>query len=387
MRRGTSTKLGLIGLTSLIVLVLIFGVMPQSHIAAPSTPATVSSHLAPTSVRSPVASSHPAVTGPISIATTFTSKFSTNGYPYFTLPYKVTWHVAVTNATIDANFSQVINVSFINSIFCPLFFPCLQVYQDIVNPAWVANATATSGDYYYPLTFGNLTGATYLGFGLPQGQWIISVWDHYDDGIGDTANTEADQSAYMSPVAPFAQIESPSVTNLSQGSQTIAGNWSGYFVSTANVTVYNSTGGVVLTSPVYAPGTGSHAFAVSWAAVTAGNYRIVLLLTTVYRSNVSAEKDVTVVQGFPVTYFNSTGGSLIPGLGAGGSAALLITVGAIVGMIVMALVGRGMWGGSKPAPAQPWSPQSGGMGGGSEGMSGGSGGTSDSGMGGQNPPS
>jgi hypothetical protein len=268
------------------------------------------------------------------------------------------------------------------------------VYQDAVNPTWVANATSTSGDYYYPLTLGNLTAQNFLGFSLPQGQWIITINDNYDDGLGNTSSASVSQSVFMALTPPAGSITLPvSGSSITEGHTVIAGEYSGYFVASANVTVYNETGSTVLTDPVYAPGPGEHAWAVSWPAVTPGSYTIDLILSAVWHQTFTITSTVNITAGVPVTYFNQTGGNLIPGLSNGGSAALLITLGAIIGMIVMALVGRGMWGGSKPAPAQPWSsqpsqPSGGSSGDMSGGTTGGSGGMSGSGgnMGG-NPPS
>ncbi|HLY76751.1 MAG TPA: hypothetical protein VKT21_02555 [Thermoplasmata archaeon] len=374
---------------ALIALVLVIGIIPSQ--GAHATGSTLAAAPAAVAHTPSAQSAHPPATGPISISTTITSKFSTNGLPYFTLPYNITWNVSITNATLDSNFTQVLNISFVNSILCPLFFPCLMVYQDHVNPAWVANATSTSGSYYYPLTLGNLTAQSFLGFTLPQGQWIISIWDNYDDGAGNTSNFQTQQSAFIALTPPAGTIYQPVANaNITAGNTVIAGNYSGYFVATANVTVYNASGSTVLVDPVYAPGPGQHAWAASWAAITPGAYKIVLTLTAVWHQTFYVNTSVTVVAGVPLTYLNSTGLD-IGGLGSGGSAVVLVLIGAIIGMIVMALVGRSIWGGTKPSPAQPWSAQppattdttstSG------SNMSGGSGTGSGGTTGNQNPPS
>jgi hypothetical protein len=324
---------------------------------------------------------------PISITTTFTSNFTTNGLRYISLPFNVTWNVSIVNATLGKGFTQVINVSFVNSVACPLFFPCLPVYQDVVNPGWVTHSTATSGSYYYPLTLANLTAQKFLGFSLPQGTWIISIWDNYDDlaGGGNTSNFEVDASAGIIATPPAASVSQPtSGQNVTAGSTVIAGNFSGYFVVSANVTVYNASGATVLTVPIYAPGPQNHPFAVTWPALTPGAYKIVVALGASWEQVYTFSSTVNIVAGVPVTYFNQSTPSLIPGLGNGGSAAVLIAIGAIVGMIVMMLVGRGTWGGPKATPAQPWSSQPAQPSGATDS----GGGTTDTGSGsqGQSPP-
>ena len=334
----------------------------------------------------------------VTITTAFTSPFSTDGLPYFTLPYNITWTVSLGGgATIDANFSQQLNVTWLISGCGPFTFPCLPLFQSAVNPSWETAATATSGNFYFPLALANLTASTYLGFDLPQGQWQISVWDNYNDGIGNSTSLEVDAAAFIAATPPSGSISQPLAnSNITAGHAVISGEFSGYFVTSANVTVYSSSGATVLTVPVYAPGTQQHAFAVSWPAVTPGVYQIDLILTAAWHQVFYFNTSVNIVPGVPLTYHNTTANGLIPGLSNGGSAALLVVLGAIIGMIVMAIVGRGMMGGGpKPAPAQAWNPatttpSSGTTGGTSGGMSGGgTGGSSDSGsgMGGSNPPS
>jgi hypothetical protein len=355
MRRVTWANAGLTAVMVLIALVLVLGGAPTTH-AGSGLSTAAQPKAAVTSTATSTATNAPA-TGPITITTTFTSNFTTNGLAYITLPYNITWNVSLTNTTIGPAFTQVINISFVNSILCPLFFPCLPVYQDHVNPAWVTNLTATSGSYYYPLTLANLTDQNYLGFTLPQGTWIVSIWDNYDDGAGNTSNFEVDHSVAIAMTPPAGVISQPaSGANVTAGSTVIAGYYSGYFVVSANVTVYNSTGASVLSIPVYAPGSGQHPFAIKWPALTPGTYSIAVILAVAWNQVYTFSSTVNVVAGIPVTYFNQTN-TLIPGLGNGGSAALLVTLGAIVGMIVMLFVGRGTWGGPKATPAQPWSSQ------------------------------
>jgi hypothetical protein len=373
---------------------------------------------------------------PISISTAFTTAFTTNGFAYFALPYNITWSVSLTNATMLAEngvtmglaLQQQLNITVLQPNGCgpePFQHPCLTVWTTVVPFSFHTDLTATSANFYFDLTAANLTGSTptsitgpcpfgsfgcgnpYVGEILPQNEWEISVWTNWDNGTAyNNSNAVTAHIGFMVVTSPYPQISSP-IGNVTEGVVTVSGNFSGYFVTGAVVTITNSTGFTVLTQPVYAPGVTSHAYQVTWHAQVPGVYTIALNLSTPWFEFYTATETVTVLPGVPLTYVNSTG-LTIAGLGAGGSGALLIIVGAIIGMIVMALVARGLWGSKKPEAAQPWSPAAsetkegstdttmggggsgggtmdtgmGGTGGSGGGMSGGSGG-----MGGSSPPS
>ncbi len=383
-------------------------------------------------------------------ATKFTSTFSLNGYPYIEFPFNLTWTVTIINATLNYNnatdpiFQQQLNFTYIFSGCGPLGpgvqQPCLTYYTTAVpfsqHTTLTPTATGETGTFYYQLNPATLTNAApstivnegpettvitptgyefnvstgappggpcgvpvplvtgcknpYTGITLPQGQWEISLWDYYNDTLGNSTTLETDQINYIAFSGPSGQVTNPSA-NFTSGSTTIAGNFSGYFVTGANITIYNSTDRTVFTAGVYSPGTGNHPYTAVWIASTPGAYKIVLTLSTTWLLNYQFNLTVSVLPPIPITYFNQTSGALIPGLSNGGSAALLVTLGAIIGMIVMAIVGRGLWGGTKPAPAQPWNPadtsKSTGTGSSdtSTGTSGGSSGGS-SGSGGSSPP-
>jgi hypothetical protein len=340
----------------------------------------------------------------VTVTVTFpVGAFSTNHLPYFALPYNVSWNVSVVNATLTkGNVTQTMEFIWLQSGCGPFTFPCPVIWTTPVSfGTEQPGATATSGEFVFPVQYANLTASTYLGFNLPEGQWqitITTVVTNAATGAVGTGSTVQAAFIALNPPAGTFTAPTPNLDITAGTVVTVTGSYSGYFVVSANVTITSSTGALVLTASVFGPGVTANPFTVSWHAQTVGEYSIVLDLVAAWHLSTFVSETVNVTAGTPVTYINGTGVN-IGGIGAGGSAAILVTIGVIVGMIVMALVGRNMMGGSKPAPAaQPWSPTTGGTGG-TGGTSGGTGGTSGgssggmsdsssgSGMGGQNPPS
>ena len=338
--------------------------------------------------------------------------FHTNGLPYITLPTNVTWNVTVTNTNINAStISQTLEIIYLQPVPTPgcgpFTYPCPIIWSTAVPAAWEQKgATAQHAGFYFNVNAANLTSLTYLGYHLPQGQWQIEVQTTVVNltSLGSGSGSVV-QATFISIVPPNGVITTPlananGFVNITAGSETIAGSYSGYFVVSANITVIGPSKNLVLSASVYAPATTTNPFAVSWLVSVPGQYHVSLTMVAAWHLATYANETVNVTAGVPITYLNKTG-LTISGLGNGGTAALFVTLGAIIGMIVMALIGRSLWGGTKPSPAQPWTPQpsppsgpsgegggmagggtgggSGGMGGGSGGMSGGSGGMGGSG--------
>jgi hypothetical protein len=342
----------------------------------------------------------------ISVAVSYpVGSFSTNHLPYFAFPaatsapYVVTWNVVVSGAVLSAaNVSQSLSFVWLQAGCGPFTFPCPVIYTVAVPYYESAGGTATTGTFTFGVLAANLTASTYLGFNLPEGQWQIvetttvinaasaplgyggvPLAGAIESGTGSTV-----QAAFIAITPPTGSFSAPGNNSaISPGIETIAGNYSGYFIDSANVTVYNASGDTVLTASVYAPLFTTNPFAVPWHVSVPGQYKLVLTMVAAWHLPIVVYEFANVSKVVSITYFN-TSGLNIAGLGPGGSATLLILIGAIIGMIVMALVGRGLWGGSKPKAAEPWSPTTSsttGTGGTSGGGTGSSGGMSDSGGG------
>lgn len=355
MRRILVGTAGLVVVT-LIAMVVLAGASPASHFA-PAAP-RVAAHLS--------AASAPASADPVGNATasaTFTNKFSIGASPFAILPINVTWTATEVNATITGpnpsntsysggNLTEWLNVSYSAT--------GLLVYSLEVNGSDAASCSSAYTCSFYDniSTVDILTFTGLLGYDqLPAGEYAFSLTSQATNQSASVQNYTYAYTVATTDLVPykaFGDFLSP-IGTVQAGVLTIAGNFSGTYLTGATVTAYNASHGVVYTSGVFSSAPNrEYAFAVPWTVSTPGNYTIVLTLTEQWGATYNFTSLVTVTQGvIPThTYSNSSWG--IPGLGPGGSAALLVTLGVIVGIIVMALVGRSLWGGTKPGPAQPW---------------------------------
>jgi len=345
MRRILLGTTGLV-VTTLIAMVLMAWAVPVDH--------AVSTHAAPLAVPPTPAAHTPlaASVGNASALATFTNSFSIGVSPFYVLPINVTWTEVEVNATItDANLTMYLNVTYKG---VPAFAAVFTGSQD------VSCASATKCSYASgPITTADILGtfgATAVTF--PTGQYIFKLTSNATNSSSATPNATASviqASSNLAPYPAFGQFLSP-LGSVSAGQLTVAGNYSGDYLTGATVTVLNATKGEVFSDGVFST-LPQYAFAVFWTATTAGTYELELTLTEQWGATLTFFANVTVTVGVisTHTYSNSTWG--IDGLGPGGSAAVIITIGIVIGIIVMALVGRGMWGGAPTAAAQPWSGQ------------------------------
>ena len=271
----------------------------------------------------------------------------------------------MTNATITgANPSNTSYSGGNLTMFLNVTFSGIQTIGKVYNgsdcPASCASATKCS--FYHVIATGDLL----AGFGLtgrdelPTGQDIFtisSVATNQSATVQNYTVSTIQASSNLAPHQAFGQFSSPLGT-WSAGTLTIAGNYSGTYLTGATVTVFNASKGVVFSDGVFSAAPNrEYAFAVAWTVTLAGTYGLVLTLTEQWGATLNFTVNTTVTAATPSshTYSNSTWG--IDGLGPGGSAAVIITIGIVIGIIVMALVGRGLWGGAPTAAAQPWSGQ------------------------------
>ncbi len=204
---------------------------------------------------------------------------------------------------------------------------------------------------------------TYANGLLPEGEYSLFIWLSLNYSTPTTpqfVNISTQSSFQLAAHAPSGKFLSPVGSNATTpasvptGDVLIVGSYNGSFVNGANITVYSGTT-VVFYQGVYSPGTPNQAqaFAVTWEVAVPGTYNVVLALSAPYGSY-STNETVKVFSSSSTTYVNKTSYSLIPGFGAGGSAAVLLVVGLIIGMIAALLVARSMFATGKPGPAQPW---------------------------------
>jgi hypothetical protein len=328
--------------------------------------------VAPMHVSAPQKAVAPSL-GNVSVAVTITN----TPQAYILLPYTISWDVSVTNGSVTAGSTWMsITILDINNAGT-----CVSVFFGVAPCPTVVNVSANSSvatgvtSYSQTITSDDVLSAGYNGGVLPADQFQILVWVTVNNGVNN-ATFGGQEQAFIVPSLPSGSFIAPSSTGaLSPGNATIAINYSGNYVNGATVTVYagtDATGKVVYSQGVFVPGVGSHIVSTVWTVVAAGSYFGVLNVHAPYGQwNFTAAWSVNAQAGGGTVYQNTTtwinttttttGGttSLISGLSNGAAGALLLVVGLIVGMIVALALGRSMWGGSKPAPAQAWQAKAG----------------------------
>ena len=270
---------------------------------------------------------------------------------YMTLPYALTWAITTTNATPDkTNVSEAVSFTYL-------------VDGSVIVDKSVALNPGHPLTNEMNVTVHNLS-STYANGALLEGSYLLTVTlvvTNTSQAVPQPYTTTASAGTQLSAHFPTGKMFNPFPgTNVSQGTVTMSGEYNGSFVNSANVTVYNSTHTVVFVQGVFSPQTAPNAqegFSVN-TVLLSGTYTLVLTLGAAYNHTIVAVSETfTVLSSTPVTYFNTSGGGIsIGGLGAGGSAALLMVVGLIIGMLVGVLVARGM-AAPVAGPAQPWSGQ------------------------------
>jgi hypothetical protein len=356
MRRTLLATTGLV-VTALMAMVLLAWAAPLGF-AAP----THSGSLVAAESSAPHSAAKLAVIGGATATGTFTNSFLTGVSPFIVLPLNVTWTDTEVNATITgANPSNTSYSGGNLTMYLNISFGTILAYSAEYNGSSAASCTSAYVCSFYQeistpdlLGFMGLTGKDQL----PVGGYffnLTSIATNQSALLPATSETFVGVTTNLAAYPAFGDFLSPLGT-VTAGTLTIAGNYSGSYLTAATVTVVNSTGGEVYSSGVLtAAPNREYTFAVAWTATIAGTYKMELTLTEEWGATSNFTNTVNVTS--PVlsshTYSNSTWG--IPGFGPGGSAAVLVTLGVIIGILVMGLVGRSLWGGAKPAPAQPWS--------------------------------
>ncbi|MCI4350276.1 MAG: hypothetical protein L3K15_02010 [Thermoplasmata archaeon] len=290
---------------------------------------------------------------------------------YETVPFNITFNVSITgnqgvplrtdSAVLSVEARYI--VSGCGSVF-GFGGPCPSV-TNVTVP--VVNGTTSytftvNGAF---LTAGGFGAATSVA-GLPHGSYQVIAWATIMNASNASAEPRTGAAAHnqwlvLNPLV--GAVLSPGAnTTISTGNVTISVGYGGDFINGANVTVTSPSGSTVFANPVFVPGTGYRAATTvtPWVVTTPGTYTITLVVTSIpggTAGTLTAVEKVTVVPAGGTVFQNTSSFSnqtVIPGLSGAVGGALLIVIGLIIGMIVALALGRAMWGGAKPAPAQPW---------------------------------
>ena len=269
------------------------------------------------------------------------------------------------NATLSVEIRQI--VPGCNSVF-GFGAPC----PSIANNTITFNA---SNAYSFAVDSSWFLSGTYANGALPLGQYQVVVWS----SLANVTNPAQEARSIAAATYVYVVLDSNSVSWLSPspvqpsglGNITFALQYVTDYLSAANLNVYagaTPTGTVVFTAGVFQAAESVHFSNAVWTATQAGEYTALVTIgsaagaaagatnfTLTFNVSAGAAGGGTVYQNTTVWKNTTTPvGQLIGGLSTGVSAAILLVVGLIVGMVVAMLLGRMMWGGQKPSPAQPW---------------------------------
>ncbi|HZY69996.1 MAG TPA: C2H2-type zinc finger protein [Thermoplasmata archaeon] len=286
---------------------------------------------------------------------------------YQVVPFNLTYVISVSgNQGVPVNINNLaatVEVDYQLGACDPQFgIPCPLVTNNTVPLTNATTSYSTTVDSAF-LTAANFGGATSASQ-LPSGQYRINVWLTVTNTTSAAAAPRVVGGGHITYLVinpTSGVILSPANgTTISTGNTTISVAFGGDFLSGANVTVTNGAGSIVFSNGVFVSGSGIRGSSTStpWVATTPGAYKIWLTTTTQYGVTFKTAANVTVVAAGQTVYQNSSSyqnATVIPGLSGPIAGTILILVGLIVGMGVAFALGRAMWGGAKPSPAQPWS--------------------------------
>ncbi|MCI4353096.1 MAG: C2H2-type zinc finger protein [Thermoplasmata archaeon] len=278
---------------------------------------------------------------------------------YLTIPYVLTWAITTHNATPSAaNVSETFSLEyeFGEAIIVTAGIPFASGHP--LTNSFTMNATTLK--------------STYAGGALLEGSYVLVVTlvvTNTSQSSPQPFTTTASAGTQLAAHFPTGVLFNPAAkSNVSAGPITISGEYNGSFVNSANVTVYNATHVVVFVQGVFSPQVSPNAqegFSVNLMSLP-GTYTVVLTLGAPYNHTIVAQSEAFTAlasssSSGTTRYVNTTNTTTaafsFAGLGAGGTAALLIVLGMIVGIIVALLVARGTSMSTAAGPAQPWASQ------------------------------
>lgn len=238
-------------------------------------------------------------------------------------------------------------------------------------PVLLYNSTlpySSSGQYSASI---NSTGLSIIGYNggvYPVGVYTVQIYLTAIDSANSSFPSRTvivDATVNLAPDTPVVSVVSPLNTTTGlyvDENVSITAYYDVDYASGANVSVINqATNSSVFVQGVFAPGAGGHATTVVWVPASPGKYAIVVAVDTPYSSPITAMVGgLTIAAASSLTAYHNTttwhNGSYLLGIhNVPAAAAVLVVIGLIIGMIVALALGRMMWAGSGPKPAQPWS--------------------------------
>jgi hypothetical protein len=271
---------------------------------------------------------------------------------FTTVPFWVNWTVNLTGASIGpSNTAQLLQVTDVTNSTGGGFVLNQSIPAVSGQSAYTFSMTVTA------LTSGNWSGSLGNVKKFPADTYAITIFvTASGSGVG---NRTASSVQHTNPAvrAPVGTIKAGQVPFGSVpagiGNVTISGNYSGDYLTSANVTV-SSAAGVAFAQGVFTPGKGLRSYSVSWTPTAAGTYTVTLAVGSLTKQSFTAATTVlvNVTGGGTITKWTNT--TLLGGLSPGLAAALLMVIGLVIGLIVALALGRMMWGTPKQPPAQPW---------------------------------
>ena len=357
MRLASVKRHGNLATIALVVLTLVTAGLVGLGWSSPSVSVGHSTLVSHSSGAVPLAARQASV-GPSAGEVGATVAITNTVQPYEVLPWALTWTVTVVNGTIStSNTWMSVSVNDITgSGHCVQNHNCPLVANLSANGTWGSGTPYTT-----TITTALLTAGGYNGGVLPSDQFLVNVWVTINNGVNN-ATFGGTREAFLVSVLPQGSFVAPlSGGALSTGNITIGVNYSGSYINGASVTIYqgtDTTGKIVYSQGVFVPGTGLHVVIANtiWYVPVAGSYYAVLNLSAPYGVTLF-HTTLTVVPAGSTIYqnYSSWHNSSLPyGLSGQVYGSALLVIGLLVGAVLALALGRAVWGGTKPAPAQAW---------------------------------
>ncbi len=158
------------------------------------------------------------------------------------------------------------------------------------------------------------------------------------------------------PVTVSLGVQASSVGTTTSVNFSFSARYTGQYVTGISVSVFSPTQTNVTIFTATVVNSSGVALPASFV-VTSGSYPAAVTLITAYGTTLTVNSTIAAFAKTNTVYSNSTqwhNQTFFGGLAPAVAGTLLLVVGLIVGLIVAMVLGRMVWGSTKPAPAQPW---------------------------------